>query len=328
MASGTLIVVVSRARDLPNKRKMEKQNPYCLLRISNLTDKTNACIRGGQTPKWDEEFRFNITSEIQPILKISLLDETKKSPVFISETEIDFTPAFYSSIKEGYDNWYQLKSNDREAGEIYLEMTFYPNNNNDSFNLSGGSSHSKKTIILTDSKRELPPLPGQEIKPEKKEEVSFGIPPPIERKRYNINELPDFPLSKSLNESNRKSLISSGEFKNFTKKLSSSFSKVNSKIIPSTTSSNPFDELEREVQSDWTNNNKKQPPPLPSHSSPINSFSSSRPTSPARKKPLPTSPRLMDISIDSFEEPTTYDKFVKNAELNKFKSSLPPLPPK
>ncbi|CCH43572.1 hypothetical protein BN7_3125 [Wickerhamomyces ciferrii] len=173
--TGTLIIVVSRARDLPNRRKMEKQSPYCLLRISNLTDKTKVDIRGGQNPRWDSEFRFNITPEVQPILKLSVLDETKKAPVLVSEGEVDFTPVFYSSVKEGFDLWHQLKAGHKDAGEIYLEMTFYPA-------VSGFSKSSmRKSIQSTSSKRRnLPAIPGQEVsEPELKPLNS--IPPPLPR---------------------------------------------------------------------------------------------------------------------------------------------------
>jgi hypothetical protein len=367
--TGTLIIVVRRAKDLPNKRKMEKQNPYCLLRISNLTDKTKACFRGGQTPNWDEELRFNMTPEIQPVLKLSVLDETKKAPVFVSETEIDFTPVFYSSVKEGYDKWYTLTSNGRDSGEIYLEMTFYPSrSNSSSFGSSGGSNEHRKVFSSSQNstaRRNLPPIPGLssdvQVKPE---EDLYGIPPPIERNTgrdsseifrhsspssspkkqvdpfsMSIHSLPDVPMhktatpfspvrdyselpaksyfnqpqsppskpsshqlpspyhsvSKDIDEAQSltslqqpvspklKTASPTSDLKALTKKLASSISIFGSRdTSPTKQTSNPFDELEREVQSDWTKNNpgelpapssfkkhhqQEAPPPVPSHGS-------------------------------------------------------------
>lgn len=342
--TGTLIIVVARARDLPNRRKMEKQNPYCLLRISNLTDKTKPDVRGGQYPRWDEEFRFNILPENQPILKFSILDETKKAPVLVSEAEIDFTPVFYSSVKEGFDKWHQLKAGHKEAGEVYLEMTFYPASS------SLSSSYSKKpTKSLPTRKRDLPTLPGQELPQGPMSAPADAIPPPLpraaspdalaferlsrsqfgasqmnssqqfyhsdsyrpdhtvdfSRSQMSVNSLPDIPRQNNIrkelppiiaddereNPSNRGLPESSfnesldpgrqrqtTDLKHFAKKLTSKYGKPlfgsrDDQSEKQTTDS--FDELEREVQSDWIRNyrsEKPKPPPVPSHS--VNSLSS------------------------------------------------------
>lgn len=49
---GTLVVVVDRAKNLPNLRTMGKQNPYCAARLGKMALKTETDHRGGQTPKW------------------------------------------------------------------------------------------------------------------------------------------------------------------------------------------------------------------------------------------------------------------------------------
>ncbi len=123
---GTLVVVTMRARHLPNRRRIEKQNPFCVLRVLNIIDQTEVVDRGGQTPQWNHESRFTVFSGQPRILKISILDETRVNPELISSSEIDFTEAINSTVEEGYDNWHQLQSNGRDGGEIYLEMTFYP----------------------------------------------------------------------------------------------------------------------------------------------------------------------------------------------------------
>lgn len=361
--TGTLIIVVARARDLPNRRKMEKQNPYCLLRISNLTDKTKVDIRGGQNPLWDEEFRFNITPELQPILKLSILDETKKAPTLVSEAEIDFTPVFYSSVKEGFDKWHQLKAGSREAGDIYLEMTFYPA-------VSGLTSSQirKSNKVSPMKKRGLPAIPGQEVKDEPLNTPTDSIPPPIprsgspgalafgtssnfgfgqnqmdisqqfhhsdsyrpeprtdfNRSHISVTSLPDIPshnnLSKDLPpivtssqqeyhaDPHRQSLdpgkqSQTSDLKQFAKKMTN---KYNLPIFGSNDAraekktSDSFDELEREVQSDWIKNyrsDRARLPPLPSHSQ--NSLSSGSGSLPP---PLPhhSSGSLRDSSINQY----------------------------
>lgn len=49
---GTLVVVVDRARHLPNLRTMGKQDPYCAARLGKEAKKTETDKRGGQTPRW------------------------------------------------------------------------------------------------------------------------------------------------------------------------------------------------------------------------------------------------------------------------------------
>lgn len=49
---GTLVAVVDRAKNLPNRKTMGKQNPYCAARLGKEARKTDTDLRGGQTPKW------------------------------------------------------------------------------------------------------------------------------------------------------------------------------------------------------------------------------------------------------------------------------------
>lgn len=131
-ADGTLIVIVCRAKHLPNRRKLDKQSPYVLMRIGTEAKKTSAAFRAGQTPEWTQEIRFQLTRERRPLLKLDVLDETKNDPTPIGDTEIDCAavfqdPAHLNDGKYILDGWYDLKSSGRAAGKIYLEMTFYPN---------------------------------------------------------------------------------------------------------------------------------------------------------------------------------------------------------
>ncbi|KAK8048717.1 Ingression fic1 [Apiospora phragmitis] len=49
---GTLVVIVDRAKNLPNRKTIGKQDPYCAARLGKEAKKTTTDIRGGQTPKW------------------------------------------------------------------------------------------------------------------------------------------------------------------------------------------------------------------------------------------------------------------------------------
>lgn len=54
---GTLVLVIDRAKNLPNRKSMGKQNPYCAARLGKEAKKTETDKRGGQTPRWYASLR-------------------------------------------------------------------------------------------------------------------------------------------------------------------------------------------------------------------------------------------------------------------------------
>lgn len=130
-ADGTLVVVVCRAKHLPNRRKLDKQNPYVTLRIGTVARKTPSHFRAGQTPEWTHEVRFELSRDRKPIMIVDVLDETKNEPTPIGNVEIDCSKIFANPANQDrgkyiYDNWFDLNMFGKRAGMIYLEMTFYP----------------------------------------------------------------------------------------------------------------------------------------------------------------------------------------------------------
>ncbi|GAA5866323.1 hypothetical protein JCM8547_000739 [Rhodosporidiobolus lusitaniae] len=60
---GTLIVIIIRAKHLPNRVRIGKQNPYATVTYGLHKKRTAVIERGGQQPEWDAEFRFEILRE-------------------------------------------------------------------------------------------------------------------------------------------------------------------------------------------------------------------------------------------------------------------------
>ncbi|KAF1849011.1 uncharacterized protein K460DRAFT_375745 [Cucurbitaria berberidis CBS 394.84] len=121
---GTLVVIMDRARNLPNKRTMGKQDPYCAARLGKEAKKTKTDKRGGQTPKWDQELRFTVhDSPDYQRLKVSVFNDDKKTEL-IGETwanlEAVITPGGGQS-----DDWHGLTCKGKYAGEIRIESTYY-----------------------------------------------------------------------------------------------------------------------------------------------------------------------------------------------------------
>ncbi|EMD40574.1 hypothetical protein CERSUDRAFT_121295, partial [Gelatoporia subvermispora B] len=152
---GTLIVVVLKARNLPNKRHIGKQDPYCTITHNGEKRRTKAIRRGGQHPEWDEEIRYTIYEDpdeelsriangdsppppppkssgkgVPPKIKgghfmaIACYAEDPREPDLIGEGKVDLTEVL---TKGETDEWFTLMHKDKYCGEVYLELTFWSN---------------------------------------------------------------------------------------------------------------------------------------------------------------------------------------------------------
>lgn len=155
---GILSVYVSKARDLPNLNKLDKQNVMLRLRIAHMTRASNTLHRAGQNPVFHYLEKFDITPEIKPLMYVEVYcDRRKKSPLPIGRCEIDLLNAIRADPKEGYCTWYELKrSGDEFAGTIFIELTFthkVPRLNRDDLNKEMDRLDSSMAM------RPIPPLP-------------------------------------------------------------------------------------------------------------------------------------------------------------------------
>ncbi|EXJ88783.1 hypothetical protein A1O3_01847 [Capronia epimyces CBS 606.96] len=121
---GTLVAVVDRARNLPNRKTMGKQDPYCAMRLGKEAKKTNTDKRGGQTPKWDQELRFTVHDSLDYYkLKCSVFNDDKKTDL-IGEAWIDLREVIVPGGGQN-DLWHQLNFKGKYAGDVRVELTYY-----------------------------------------------------------------------------------------------------------------------------------------------------------------------------------------------------------
>ncbi|KAF7536222.1 hypothetical protein G7054_g4741 [Neopestalotiopsis clavispora] len=121
---GTLVLIVDRAKNLPNRKTIGKQDPYCAARLGKEARKTTTDVRGGQTPKWDQELRFPVhDSPDYYQLKLSVFNDDKKTEL-IGETWIDLRDIILPGGGQS-DQWQSLNCKGKYAGEIRIETTFY-----------------------------------------------------------------------------------------------------------------------------------------------------------------------------------------------------------
>lgn len=121
---GTLVVIMDRARNLPNKRTMGKQDPYCAARLGKEAKKTRTDKRGGQTPRWDQELRFTVhDSPDYNRLKVSVFNDDKKTEL-IGEAYANLQSVIMPGGGQS-DEWLGLNCKGKYAGELRMEITFY-----------------------------------------------------------------------------------------------------------------------------------------------------------------------------------------------------------
>ncbi|KAK3377688.1 hypothetical protein B0H63DRAFT_417258 [Podospora didyma] len=121
---GTLVMVIDRGRNLPNRKTIGKQDPYCAARLGKEAKKTTTDIRGGQTPKWDQELRFTVhDSPDYYQLKVSVFNDDKKTEL-IGESWIDLRNIIIPGGGQS-DQWHGLTCRGKYAGDVRIEITFY-----------------------------------------------------------------------------------------------------------------------------------------------------------------------------------------------------------
>lgn len=121
---GTLVVVIDRAKNLPNRKTIGKQDPYCAAKLGKEARKTATDRRGGQTPRWDQELRFTVyDSPDYYQLKVMIFNDDKKTDL-IGESWVSLKEV----IKQGggqKDIWQHLSCKGKYAGEVRIEITYY-----------------------------------------------------------------------------------------------------------------------------------------------------------------------------------------------------------
>ncbi|KAF7908510.1 uncharacterized protein EAF01_004265 [Botrytis porri] len=121
---GTLVVIVDRAKNLPNRKTIGKQDPYCAARLGKEAKKTETDKRGGQTPRWDQELRFTVhDSPDYYQLKVSVFNDDKRTDL-IGETWVNLQDVIVAGGGQS-DIWHNLNFKGKYAGEIRVEITYY-----------------------------------------------------------------------------------------------------------------------------------------------------------------------------------------------------------
>mmetsp|Transcript_6498 Transcript_6498/g.10105 ORF Transcript_6498/g.10105 Transcript_6498/m.10105 type:complete len:210 (-) Transcript_6498:329-958(-) len=128
MVKGTLTVVIGASKDLKNTAPLfTKMDVYCVAEVSGGESyKTSIKKRAGKNPSFDEQFQFDILPSSNPVLIITLYDRNKVGgDSLIGGTELNFGEMAFQGKSD--ESWFPLKrSNGKNAGEIFLKLSFLP----------------------------------------------------------------------------------------------------------------------------------------------------------------------------------------------------------
>lgn len=141
--SFTDLYFTCQKKNLPNRKKIGKQDPYAVARLGKEGKRTDTDVRGGQTPRWwvfsqnpilekpcsnhlfrDKELRFPVrNSPDYRTLKITVFNDDKKTDL-IGECSLRLDRILVAGGGTD-DGWRGLKCKDKYAGEILVELTFW-----------------------------------------------------------------------------------------------------------------------------------------------------------------------------------------------------------
>ncbi|KAF9927442.1 hypothetical protein FBU30_003241 [Linnemannia zychae] len=90
---GELVIVPIQGRDLPNRERFGKQDPFILFKLGNVSKRTSTDVRGGQRPRWKDE-QINIKlyesdAKDATSLYVTCLDEDHQKNDFIGDCVIN-----------------------------------------------------------------------------------------------------------------------------------------------------------------------------------------------------------------------------------------------
>ncbi|EFX03116.1 conserved serine-proline-rich protein [Grosmannia clavigera kw1407] len=125
---GTLVLVVDRAKNLPNRKTIGKQDPYCAARLGKEARKTATDIPGGQTPKC----MFTGTKSYASSCTIPLTTTSSRSPSFSDDKKTELIGENWVDLRDiivpgggQSDQWETRNPRGKQAGELRMEITFY-----------------------------------------------------------------------------------------------------------------------------------------------------------------------------------------------------------
>ncbi|CAO3564977.1 unnamed protein product [Mortierella alpina] len=124
--TGELVIVPIQGRDLPNRERFGKQDPFILFKLGNVSKRSSTDVRGGQRPRWKDDqiniLMYESDAKDATSLYVTCLDEDHQKSELIGDCVINLAKV----LEHGeHDDWFELSYKGREAGELMLQLTYY-----------------------------------------------------------------------------------------------------------------------------------------------------------------------------------------------------------
>ncbi|KAF9945553.1 hypothetical protein BGZ70_003742 [Mortierella alpina] len=123
---GELVIIPIQGKDLPNRERFGKQDPFILFKLGNVSKRSSTDVRGGQRPIWKDDqiniFMYESDAKDAKSLYVTCLDEDPKKNDLIGDCVINLAKV----LEQGeHDDWFELSYKGREAGMLMLQLTYY-----------------------------------------------------------------------------------------------------------------------------------------------------------------------------------------------------------
>ncbi|KAG0013929.1 hypothetical protein BGZ81_000760 [Podila clonocystis] len=153
---GELVIIPIQGRDLPNRERFGKQDPFILFKLGNVSKRSSTDVRGGQRPRWNDEqiniLMYQSDAKDATSLYVSCMDEDHQKNDLIGDCVINLAKV----LERGeHDDWFELKYRGREAGELMIQLTYYsrdPQNPTNRLNRPGSELPTRRPIHPTNAK--------------------------------------------------------------------------------------------------------------------------------------------------------------------------------
>jgi Ca2+-dependent lipid-binding protein len=119
---GELVVKPIAGRNLTEKEIIGKQDVLVEITCDYIKQQTRVDKHGGRKPQWNDVLRFEI-KEGRDKLNIKAICSGLTDRKLIGETILDLKKVLR---ERKHDGWFEIKDRGKYAGDLYLELTFYP----------------------------------------------------------------------------------------------------------------------------------------------------------------------------------------------------------
>ncbi|KAI7871219.1 hypothetical protein BDF14DRAFT_1764471 [Spinellus fusiger] len=122
---GELVVVALKAEEIVEQQSLGiQQSPFAVFIVNGVAKRTRTADRGGRHPLWDDQVNFQLPEGVHTMtVQVLHQNPTTHQNELLGESKVSLENVLKKNEDDDYfPLWWQGK----KAGDIYLELTFYP----------------------------------------------------------------------------------------------------------------------------------------------------------------------------------------------------------